>query len=85
MSSMLINCLVQVDIQRVLNCTNLNIQHVSACINFKLLLSFSGSFNDLFLNVRGIELMVRVAKLISHYYVKINSFGNSHINTSSKI
>lgn len=31
-----------------------------------------------------VELMVRVAKLILHYYLKITSFENDHINASVK-
>lgn len=38
----------------------------------------------LYLKVCRIELMVRVEKLILHYYVKVTSLGNTHINKNYK-
>lgn len=38
----------------------------------------------LYLNFCGIELIVSVPKLILHYYIKITSLGNKHINTTVK-
>lgn len=39
----------------------------------------------LYLSVCGLELMLRVAKLISHNYLKLTSLGKKYINTSSQI